>query len=298
MRYPFHKNFTSPHDLVQLLESRGLLIHDRAKAEHCLTHISYYRLSAYMYPLLEIPKENHTYKTGASFEKVMMLYSFDKKLRLLIFNEIEKIEISLRSAIVNIGCEMFGDCFWMTNSKFFSNTDKFDKTMGLIDEELNRSHEVFIAHFKETYTEPYPPAWILVEILPLGLLTRIYTNIKEKRVKKRIAQSFDLQIAPFESWVTIITLTRNACCHHARIWNKKNTIQPMSPEKMNRKWITLPADPLRVYFNLCIIKYFLDRISPENNLTTNLQTLFLQYPEIDLRALGCPSEWASEPLWK
>ena len=26
--------------------------------------------------------------------------------------------------------------------------------------------------------------------------------------------------APFESWLTIVTLTRNSCCHHARVWNK------------------------------------------------------------------------------
>ena len=44
-----------------------------------------------------------------------MLYRFDKKLRLLIFNEIEKIEVAVRSAIVNIGSDMTGDPFWMTD---------------------------------------------------------------------------------------------------------------------------------------------------------------------------------------
>ena len=39
----------------------------------------------------------------------MMLYRFDKKLRLLIFNEIEKIEVAVRSAIVNIGSAMTGN---------------------------------------------------------------------------------------------------------------------------------------------------------------------------------------------
>jgi abortive infection bacteriophage resistance protein len=57
--------------------------------------MSYYRLSAYMYPLLKMPKTAHLYKEGSSFKKVMMLYRFDKKLRLLMFNEIEKIEIAI-----------------------------------------------------------------------------------------------------------------------------------------------------------------------------------------------------------
>ena len=67
-------------------------ITDEEKAQHYLSHIGYYRLSAYMYPLLSIPKEQHLFKQGATFGKVMMLYRFDKKLRLLLFNEIEKIE--------------------------------------------------------------------------------------------------------------------------------------------------------------------------------------------------------------
>lgn len=88
---PFTKRFESSENLVNLLESRGLQIYDRNKAIQYLDNIGYYRLSAYMYPLLKMPKTAHLYKEGSSFKKVMMLYRFDKKLRLLMFNEIEKI---------------------------------------------------------------------------------------------------------------------------------------------------------------------------------------------------------------
>ena len=89
---PFTKRFESSVNLVNLLESRGLQICDRNKAIQYLDNIGYYRLSAYMYPLLKMPKTVHLYKEGSTFEKVMMLYRFDKKLRPLMFNEIEKIE--------------------------------------------------------------------------------------------------------------------------------------------------------------------------------------------------------------
>ena len=89
---PFTKRFESSVNLVNLLESRGLQICDRNKAIQYLDNIGYYRLSAYMYPLLKMPKTVHLYKEGSTFEKVMMLYRFDKNLRLLMFNEIEKIE--------------------------------------------------------------------------------------------------------------------------------------------------------------------------------------------------------------
>lgn len=194
-------------------------IGDEERAKHYLSHIGYYRLSAYMYPLLSIPKERHLFKQGVTFGKVMMLYRFDKKLRMLLFNEIEKIEVAVRCAIVDFGTEMTGNPFWMTDGDGFSNPSKFNRSLRLIEEELNHTKEDFINHFKETYSNQYPTSWMLTEILPFGVITNIYSNIRNKKIKKRIAQSFGLQVAPFESWLTIIAVARNSCCHHARIWN-------------------------------------------------------------------------------
>jgi len=297
-RVPFQKQYTNAHDLVRLLQSRGLTVTDTFKAESYLEYIGYYRLSAYMYPLLQTPKEQHRYKPNTSFDQIMMLYRFDKKLRLFIFNEVEKIEVAVRSAIVNIGSEMTNDPFWMTDSCNFIDATKFRHTMDLIDAELRRSREDFIVHFKQTYSDPYPPAWIMAEVLPFGVITNIFSNIKVARIKKRISQKFGLQVAPFESWLTIVALTRNSCCHHARVWNKQNTIRPMMPNRMLGRWITLPTDPMRTYFDLCIIKYFLNVISPQNDMTDKLKSLLTAYPGIDAVAMGFPRGWESEPLWQ
>ena len=267
-RTPFQKQYTNAHDLVRLLQSRGLTVTDTVKAESYLEYIGYYRLSAYMYPLLQLPKDQHRYKPNTSFSQVMMLYRFDKKLRLLIFNEIEKIEVAVRSAIVNTGSEMTNDPFWMTDRNNFIDAVKFRHTMDLIDGELRRSREDFIDHFKQTYSDAYPPAWILAEVLPFGVLTNIYSNIRVPKIKKRIAQKFGLQVAPFESWLTIVALTRNSCCHH------------------------------RIYFNLCIIKYFLDVISPQNDMKVKIDTLLADYPSIDITAMGFPVGWENEHLWR
>ena len=241
-------------------------ITDEEKVLHYLFHIGYYRLSAYMYPLLSIPKEQHLFKQGVTFGRVMMLYRFDKKLRLLLFNEIEKIEVAVRCAIVNFGTEMTGNPFWMTDANNFSNPSKFNRSIRLIEDELNHTKEDFINHFKETYTNLYPPSWMLTEILPFGVITNIYSNIKNKKIKKRIAQSFGLQVAPFD--------------------------------RMSRPWITLPTDPLKVYFDLCIIKYFLDIISPNSDMLDKMNRLFATFPEVDKAALGFPSGWENEPLWQ
>lgn len=80
--------------------------------------------------------------------------------------------------------------------------------MALIDKEFNSSKEDFIEHFKQKYSNPYPPAWILVEILPLGVVTRIYSNLADNNLRKKIAAHFSLPVPVFSSWLTVITLTR------------------------------------------------------------------------------------------
>ena len=294
----FIKSFTTPKELVKLLQSRGLEISDEQKAENYLKNIGYYRLSAYMYPFLRFPKELHQFKHGITFDKVMMLYRFDKKLRILLLNEIEKIEIAMREAVINITVEMTGDDFWLINRAHFSISQMFFDTLKLIDKEYSRSTEDYILHFKETYFDSYPPAWILGELLTMGCVNRIYHNLKEARVRKAISQRFGLQPKVFESWMTILVLLRNSCCHHARVWNRLSSVPPVLPKHISHSWITLPVNTQRIYFDICIIKYFLDVISPENDMLAKLQWLFVDYPEIDLRALGFPDGWEFEPLWK
>ncbi len=146
--------------------------------------------------------------------------------------------------------------------------------------------------------EPYPPAWILGELLTIGNVNAIYRNIKQNRIRKRIAKRFGLPIDVFESWITVLAVTRNACGHHARVWNKQNAIPPAKLIRPIGAWITLPTDSMRTYFDICIIKYFLDVISPNNDMLAKLRWLFVDFPEIDLNALGFPKGWEMEPLWK
>ena len=297
-RISYNKPYRSAKDLVQLLLTRGLIINDLNRAENYIRHIGYYRLSAYMFPHLNLPKKNHIFKVNTTFQSVLNLYKFDKKLRLLIFNEIEKIEIAVRSSIVSNACEFFNDPYWITDSKYFMSPDKFQKTLSLIDKELEHSKEDFIIHFRSKYSDTYPPAWILAEILSLGTLMNVYFNLRDITVQKKIAKEFGLQVKPFESWMTIVTLTRNSCCHHARVWNKQNTMLPMEPKHITRPWISLSTDKLRVYYDLCIIKWFLDCVSPNNTLKDKICKLLADYPCIDISAMGFPTDWLKEELWK
>lgn len=284
---------------MTLLKDRGLSISDETKAVSYLTNIGYFRLSAYFYPLLEFPKEQHRYKPDATFKKVMDMYRFDRKLRLLLFNEIEKIEVAIRSCITNYASLNFGNLFWLTDKSFFSNEDKYQATLAVIDKEIQNSKEDFITHFNETYLEAYPPAWMIAEIIPFGSLAHIFMNLKDNGLKKKIAQHFGLQAPTFVSWLIVLGGLRNLCCHHARMWNRELPISPTEPKHMKFGWIdSSRTDKRRMYYRICMIRYFLYTVSPDNNFKDKLKNLLAAYPNIDTAAMGFPSGWESEDIWK
>ncbi len=298
MATSFHKHYCSPSQIIELLQNRGLIIGDTLSATRQITNIGHYRFSAYLYPLLATPKENQMFKPQSKFETALSLYRFDQDLRSLVFRWIAEIEVAVRSALANIIAKETNNMFWMTDSTMYRKQERFQKTLAIIDKELNVSREEFIDHFKHKYSNPYPPAWILVEILPMGVLNHIYSNLADNTLCKKVAAHFSLTVPVFSSWLTVIILTRNACCHHARMWNKENAIPPVEPRRMSLPWIASIPTTRRFYFNLCVIKYFLDRINDGNSVTHELENLLATYPMIDTHAMGFPTDWQDEALWQ
>ena len=108
MGVEFAKDPLTLDEQIDLLRERGMVISDAAKARTYLTNISYYRLSAYWYIFLELPQSAHKFKEGTDFHRVVDTYVFDRKLRILLFDEIERIEISIKTRLIQEFCETKG----------------------------------------------------------------------------------------------------------------------------------------------------------------------------------------------
>ncbi len=298
MTRPFNKTYFTPRQHVKLLQERGLLISDELKAESYISNIGYFRLTAYLYPLLEYPKTDHRFKTAATFQKALDMYRFDRKLRIILLNEIEKIEVAVRSKIVNTVADITGDIFWISNLANFAKHARFLSSIAAIDSELKKSKEDFIIHFYKTYSDKYPPAWMIAEILPLGTLTHVYSNLKDNAIRKKIASEFGLAHKVLESWLIVLYGLRNMCCHHSRTWNRELAIITMEPKTVGYKWIDLSGvDKRRLYYRICMIRYFLFSISPCNSLKERLVSLFDEFPSIDISAMGFPVNWVNDLFW-
>lgn len=311
MKTKYSKTYKTPEELVEILQNRGLVISDENKAISYIHNIGYFRLSAYLYPLLKEPKTDHQYKASSNFNHMLDMYRFDRKLRLLCFNEIEKIEVGIRSIIVNTGSEFFKDPYWITNSDNFRSIKYFDKRSNKqvefdcfdgfiheIDKDIERSKDEFITHFKVNYTNAYPPSWMIAEILTFGNLSRIFKGIKNKSLQKKIAQKVGLSSDVLESWMLALAGLRNICCHHSRLWNRVLPLSVSVPKSTKYSWLSDSVDVSRTFYRLCMIKYLLMSISPNTDFKSKLVKLLSDYPTIDILALGFIDNWQEQPLWK
>jgi abortive infection bacteriophage resistance protein len=283
------------------LKSRGLVIADDDFARHYLQHVSYYRLAGYWWPMQE-DKENHVFKSGSRFEDVIKLYNFDRELRILLFDVIEKIEISLRTKLIYHLSHEF-DAWWFQNTELFSDTQALVKTLSSIQEEIERSKDTFIKEHKKKYKDDlrFPPCWKSLELTSFGALSKLYGNLKnDVQSKDCIAEEFGaVNHTYLPSWLQSIAQIRNYCAHHSRLWNKNLPGTPKILSKPPFDWVTdVPRDTQKLYMHLCIMRYMLNIIVPNNSFSQKLQSLLTNYPSVDQNALGFKSNWVNEPLWK
>jgi abortive infection bacteriophage resistance protein len=301
-------------DQLALLTSRGLTVPNAPKAISYLQEISYYRLSAYFLPYQRV---KDSFNKGVSFEQIIHTYSFDRELRLLVFDCIERVEIAIRTQLIYSMALHYNDAHWQDNKALFitpyynkigNRIDPYSDFQSIISRaKTARTPEVFIKHYTDNYYSPAnPPSWMCFELLTIGELSHIYRGLKNNADKKRVADFFDLHPTVFTSWLHTLTYVRNICAHHARLWNKDFAIEPERLLKPVGAWIApVFQNNKRVFYFICTLKYLLQRANPGNNLKDKLNTLFTKYPTIPIQYMGIPSDgrgnildWQNEPLWK
>lgn len=297
-------NYTKPplsiQQQIQKLKDRGLTFGDENRAAHYLSNISYYRLRAYTYPFQDNTDPEHPFNTEISFEEIINLYVFDRRLRILIFNGLEKIEIALRTKIIYEYSNAFGS-HWFEDEDMYWNMNQFDSDMVTLDVEIERSKETFIEHYLETYSNPpNPPAWMSLEVASFGLLSKLFRNLKNSPIKTKVAREFGLTTsAILSSWMYAITGIRNIVAHHGRLWNRRFIITPTIPNHTLNPFLNnIDIYRNKIYAILSCMNYILRNISPGNSFVTDLKGLLETSHLIDLHEMGFPANWEEEEIWQ
>jgi len=294
MRY--EKDTLTFEQQIELLESRGLVVADRAVAANYLSNISYYRLSAYMLPLKGPVTDR--FVEGTTFEDVLELYLFDREFRLLVFDMIEKLEIAFRTQMCYHHSLIHGP-YWFEDRSNFRDADYWRQHLESIDAEVGRAKEVFKDHFFAKYDEHgRMPIWMTSEVLSLGLLSKLYRNLSLSPEKKAVARHFGISHPPvLESWLQSMSYIRNVCAHHSRLWNRVLTIRPNYLERPIDTWIDDRPPNDKSYFLVCCFLYMLRAVNPNTRFATHFKNLLNRYPNIKLGAMGFPVNWESQAFW-
>jgi abortive infection bacteriophage resistance protein len=332
MRYD--KPPLSTQEQAQQLQDRGLTCADVAKLQHYLTHIGYYRLSAYWLPF-EQPAEmgetsrNHQFQPGTSFEQVLSLYVFDRKLRLLVMEAIERIETAVRSHWANALALRHGAHAHMQAS-LFKSPWQHAQDIARIASELHESNETFVAHYRQRYDEPFlPPIWAVVETLSLGALSRWFKATKDTDAKREVAKSLGMPtIEVLEKVLHALTPVRNVCAHHARLWNRRFTLQlphikrfnghdgrmvieeiigsrqakvdcGQCGKAINQEQPEVQRQPSRLLFNyLLVMAQLMRRINPNSSWQTRLRLHIQSATQEQQQAMGFPEGWEQWAIWQ
>lgn len=284
---------------IQRLKNRGLSFNQEDKAAHYLSNISYYRLRAYTYPFQDNNSPEHPFTRHVDFDEIIHLYVFDRRLRFIIFNALEKVEIALRTKIIYEMSLSYGG-HWQENPNLFINAEYFDNNTESIQREMKRSKEDFIKHYRDTYTNPEnPPSWMSLEVVSMDLLSKLFSNIKENGAKARILNAFGhKRFNILTSWIHSFVGLRNVCAHHGRLWNRRFTISPTIP--YNMQFILLNNRSIqynKLYALLSCLNYTLRIVSPGSHFIETLKAHLYTCNLAELHHMGFPDNWEREPLW-
>lgn len=281
---------------LQRLKDRGMIVKNEARALHLLEKISYYRLSGYWYPFIA-NRTTNKFTVSTTFETAFNLYCFDRELRLLILNELEKIEVAVRAHLIYEYAHAHG-AFWYNNASLFRNRTQHGKMLSSINPQYSRSDEEFIQAFQRKYNNPLPPSWMLMEIISFGTLSKLYQNLKPGRIKRNVAKRFGINENTFQSWLHSIVYLRNVCAHHSRMWNRVFQITPAVPRRTANLWLKTVPPNNRSYFMLSVVVYMLQEVNPKSTFKSKFKKLLKKDPETDTLSMGFLPNWEEEPLWQ
>ena len=281
---------------VALLESRGLVITNKPKAEQFLSQVNYYRFSAYCLPF---EAARHTFQSGVKFEQIQQLYEFDRRLRFLIDEALEVIEISFRTALAYYLSRQYGPFVHEDPSKFFVGFDH-PSWIDKVHDEIQRSKETFINHYKNNYDGfPRLPLWMAVEVMSFGVLSQLYHSLL-RADQIALAKIMGLHSTVLVSWLHTFTYVRNICAHHSRIWNRELAIAMVVPR--DRKWIGINAK--RVGSVIFAINTFLKGLPLEPDIQKDWHDEMDQLMSRPINvvnfyhAMGLPEDFQQHDLWK
>lgn len=293
-----------PHtiaDQINLLKQRKMLFRDEGNAPHFLRNISYYRLKGYWWDM-QSDYTLHTFQPNTYFEDIVDRYNFDRHLRLILFDAIERIEIALRTKMIYHLAISYGG-LWYLNAKLFDEPQLHKKLLADLRKEFDRSHEIFIRDQRRRYPGQDADVWKIMEVASMGTLSKFYKNLKHQLPEKAAIANEMGHVLHNElsSWLEAITYVRNIIAHHSRLWSRTMVKRPV--EQITNpagNWFSSSLRPVQSKKPFLIIScmlYLCDYVTPGHQVRKKIHELINANPHIPIYKMGFLNNWSNQPVW-
>lgn len=313
----YQKPYLTIPQQVELLRDRGMLVEDEAKASEYLQRIGYYRLSAYWHPMRLRNKHTNEVTSrfceGATFKAATDLYIFDGRLRLIMLDALERLEVSLRTEVaLSIGSHdpkahrnlsVLGRDFG--NPVRPGGITKHREWLQRLDNRASVSKDQFAIHFRTKYPNDDMPIWMAVELMDFGPLSHLISGLTNSDLAKIGSHYGGINPILLKSWARSMAFSRNVCAHHSRLWNKPLVNQPALSGKAIpvdlRHLHNLHDSGKRLYTIACIARFMLKFANPRTSWKDRFVDHIMTFPatnQISLSSAGFPNDWQTESLWR
>lgn len=286
-----------------LLTNRGMNINENDDAKRWLSTVSYYRLGAYWLPNEEPAavgqQRSRKFKPGTNFSSVTKLYVLDRRLRLLVMEAIDRIEIAVRTQWTYQMAMPHG-AHAHCNRNLFRNPRYYNDAIDRLSNQVENSGELFIQHYRSKYSNPpLPPLWMVTELMTFGDLSKWIDNTKTVAQIKLVARAIGLPSADTLTTVLqVLVLLRNHCAHHGRLWNQRLLKRPPLIQSFKSDLHIQENGHLdnKIYNVLVILCKLLEHQSPETTFRRRLYTLLLEFSTEQQNEMGFPKGWKAQAL--
>ncbi len=268
---------------VKRVRDRGLIIDDETELRYFLKNVSYYHLSIYF----KFFQTDDMFHPGTTFADVVKIYTFDNKLRFLLLELLERVEKSFKARVAyNLSVET-NQSHSHQSKELFRDEFLYNEIQQMFIDEVRKSKEISIEHYQQKYTEPsLPPIWTLVEILSFGQTVKFVKSLK-REYKNTVARTFLADEQFVMSWMHSLSVLRNNCAHHSRLWNRELVF---TPRMDHRKYVKFFADDNRLYNHLVVLQIILNEVNPTSSWLDKLSQLITEH-DIDVVNMGFPTDW-------
>lgn len=274
-----------------------------------LRYVGYYRLSPYWRCFREDATAlSSRLRPGTTIEAVWRLYTFDRELRLLALDALERTEVGLRACLVQRHVEEHGPFGYARDERvaaapsahYGKLVQKIEADLrGAVDKPSDRHLTEPMLHFAQTYADchPVPPLWLAAEAFSLGDLVTLYKG-SPHGVQKAVAREFGLPEDVLRSWLLVLHTVRNICAHHGRLWNRVLGTRPRVPRKLPAWSDRRLGSPDRTFYALSMLAHFMGRLSDGSRWGDRFRRLVDErYPELEKTPMGLATGWERHPVW-